>query len=261
IIRKKLYRNLFFVPLLILMSATNFMMHWALINADYQWISKGSHAMVMLVTFLMCVMGGRVIPMFTANGTRTTKVEPIAWLEKLSIISMALVALAFVVRLDLPNRLLAALALTTAIIHFIRCLRWRFWVTFKTPLVWSLHVSYFCITLGLLLLSMRYWFANISFSLALHLLTVGAMGTMILAMISRVSLGHTGRILVVGKTMGVAFLALILAATTRSLMPLISDDYIGLLVLSGTFWGIGYGLFVVKYFSTLTQPRVDGRPG
>lgn len=261
ILKKKLYRNLFFIPLLFLMSATNFLMHWALISGDYQWINKGSYAMVMLVTFLICVMGGRVIPMFTANGTRTVKVEPIAWLEKLSIVSMALAALAFMSGLNLPHWIMGTITFLATTVHLVRCLRWRFWVTFKTPLVWSLHMSYFCIPLGLFLLSLHYWFATISFSLALHMLTVGGMATMILAMISRVSLGHTGRMIVVGHVMGTAFAALIIAAFVRSLLPLVIDDYISVLIVSSAFWVIGFGLFVVKYFSILTQARIDGRPG
>jgi len=261
ILKKKLYRNLFFIPLLLLMSAANFLMHLAMISGDYSLINTGSYAMVMLVTFLMCVMGGRVFPMFTANGTRTPKVEPIAWLEKLSILSMAVVALSFASGYNFSETYLAVITFVAAVTHFVRCLRWRFWVTLKTPLVWSLHVSYFSIPLGLLCLSLHYGFNLMSFSLALHVITVGAIGTMILAMISRVSLGHTGRLIVVGHLMAVAFAALAIAMISRSILPLFFDDYILLLLVSGGLWLTGFGIFVIQYFSVLTRPRIDGRPG
>ena len=261
ILQKKLYRNLFFVPLLIVMSASNFLMHWALITNDYSLVTHGSYAMVLLVTFLMSVMGGRVIPMFTANGTHTPKVNPIGWLEKLSIISMAVVMLVFVTGIELPNKISAVILFLASSIHLARFLRWRFWVTFKTPLVWSLHASYFFIPLGLAFIGLHFWFQSVSLSQGVHLLTVGAMGTMILAMISRVSLGHTGRMIVVGKVMGIAFGAIVLAALIRTLAPLFFADYISIIIISGFLWVIGFGLFFIRYFPVLTKPRVDGRPG
>ena len=261
ILRKKLYRNLFFVPLLMMMAAANFCMHWGKLYEDYSLVNYGAHLMVILTTFLMCMMGGRVIPMFTANGTQTPRVESLAWLERLSVLSVIIVLMAFVLKPFISDRIIAVATFIAAVIHFTRLIRWRFWVTIKTPLVWSLHISYFCIALGMLFLSVHYWFHQISLSSALHVITVGAIGLMILSMISRVSLGHTGRNIVVGKLMAIAFMSLIIALIFRVIVPLFSSDYLFTLLASALFWGVGYGLFVFRYFTVLTRPRVDGRPG
>ncbi|TQV84380.1 NnrS family protein [Aliikangiella coralliicola] len=261
ILAKKMYRNLIFIPLLIAMSLSNFVMHWGLINQDMLLAAKSSYAMIMLVTLLMCIMAGRVIPMFTANGTGTQKVNPNLWIERLSIGSMILVALIFISGVSLPSELMALVTLLAGIIHLVRFIRWRFWVTTKVPLVWSLHISYFCIPLGMILLSSHYLFNQITFSAGLHVLTVGAMGTMILAMISRVSLGHTGRMIVVGKVMAAAFLAVTFAFIVRVFGTSLSDDYIFILTLSAALWSVAYGLFVIRYFMMLIRKRADGRPG
>ncbi|MCG8435057.1 MAG: NnrS family protein, partial [Gammaproteobacteria bacterium] len=96
---------------------------------------------------------------------------------------------------------------------------------------------------------------------ALHMLTVGAMGTMILSMISRVSLGHTGRRIVAGYAVTVAFMFILMAALFRTAGPVLLGNYITALVVSALLWAIAYGLFVVKYLRILTRPRIDGRPG
>lgn len=258
VLKVKQYRNLIFVPLLLGMTLSNGYMHWGVLQQEPQWLQTGSHAMVILVTAIMCVLGGRVFPMFTANGTGTPRVPPIPWLEKLSLASIGGLAIVFLVPVKLPSVVLAALLFIAGISHFSRWLRWRFWVTFTTPLVWSLHAAYVCIPMGLLLLALHYGFGTLSFSLAMHVITVGAMGGMILAMMSRVSLGHTGRKIQVGRWMTAAFLCLLLALFSRTLVLSLFVDPSLPLILSAVFWCAAYGMFFIKYAPILTQPRVDG---
>lgn len=93
------------------------------------------------------------------------------------------------------------------------------------------------------------------------MLTVGAMGTMILAMISRVSLGHTGREIVVGRVMAIALAAIFSASLARVFGTLMGLGYSTMIWLATLLWVLAFGTFVIRYFAILLRPRVDGRPG
>jgi uncharacterized protein involved in response to NO len=128
--------------------------------------------------------------------------------------------------------------------------------------LWSLHLAYLFIPLGLLALGALAAGLPISLSLASHLLSAGCMGTMILGMIARVSLGHSGRALQVGRRIQCAFALVIMAALIRVLIPLLWPAYtLHGWNLSGLAWSLAYGLFVWVYAPILTSPRADGRPG
>ena len=261
IIQAKLWRNLIFIPILLAMTYTNAAMHYSSNLLDPKYMLAAGNAMVLIITLLICVIGGRVIPMFTANGTNTEHVPAIQWLEIASIASMLLLVVSNFGIFELPSEVNAALFLLAASIHFIRVWRWRIWVTFKTPLVWSLHLGYWCIPVGLLLLAVSELSDVITHSQALHTLTVGTIAVMILAMISRVSLGHTGRNIEVGKLMAFAFLAIFLAFIVRVFGVYWLENYQHVIVTAAILWGVGYGCFVVLFIPVLTRPRIDGRAG
>jgi uncharacterized protein involved in response to NO len=158
--------------------------------------SKALHGGVMLITLVVAIVGGRVMPMFTANGTGTAKVAPVKWLELSSLLSLLAVAVvAFAGYTVLPPALLIALLVFAALANAWRFLRWGFWHCWRVPLLWSMHLAYAFIPLGLLALALHHAGLFASGSAALHCFAVGTIGGMILAMISRVSLGHTGRLL------------------------------------------------------------------
>lgn len=255
------YRNLFFVPILLLMTVSNAYMHYGIYSADSEWLVIGSRAMVILLTALMCVLGGRVFPMFTANGTKTKKVIPWDWLEKVSLGVMVILVMIFVFVIPLPRQVLAAVFLIAALAHLLRWARWRFWVTFKTPLVWSLHLAYFYIPLGLALCAFHYMGYLPTFSLPMHVLTVGAMGGMILSMMSRVSLGHTGRAIQATSWDTAAFVLVFLALIFRTVGVQWYTYSEESLLMSAVLWCAAYGLFLIKYLPMLIKPRPDGRPG
>tara|TARA_R110001583_G_scaffold21088_4_gene80275 strand:- start:7520 stop:8713 length:1194 start_codon:yes stop_codon:yes gene_type:complete len=255
ILKVKQWRNLMFIPILVMMSLVNFTMHYAVFIQDFQLINSASTAMVLLVTLVMCIMGGRVFPMFTANGTKTPRTNALPWLENLAMGSTLLAVLSSFNIIELPAILIAIIFFVAAIANATRALRWKIWVTLKTPLVWSLHISYLCIAIGLLMYGLSEITTVVSHSQAIHALTVGAMGTMILSMISRVSLGHTGRNIVVGKVMTIAFIAIILAFFTRVFGSYFIGNYSQVIAAAVGFWVIAYGCFVVLYFPILTKPR------
>ncbi len=261
VVKVKQWRNTIFIPILLAMTAANALLHVAAQGGGAIPQSEAGGFMVLLVTLLMTIMGGRVIPMFTANGTRTERVETLPWLEKGVVVTTLLVVLIAIPGVSPPPSLAAAAFIAAALFQAARVFRWRFSVTLGTPLVWSLHLSYWCIPLGLLIEGLVSLQAPLSHSQAIHTLGVGAMGLMILAMISRVSLGHTGRPLVVGQIMSTAFLAVFAAFILRVFGASLGIGYPAVIGGAVVLWSLGYGIFLLVYWPILSRPRADGRPG
>lgn len=256
VLKSKNYRNLFFVPVLLLLGLANLLTHF-----HFAW---GIYAAVLLVSLLMVVIGGRVIPMFTANGTHTPKVEPVPWLEWLTLGAMWLIALIYVTHSVslLPAQFLAVLFAVASLSNIVRSLRWRPWVTLRVPLVWILHAAYWFIPLGLGLFALHFAGVDISASTAMHALTAGAMGSLILAMVARVSLGHTGRPLQVHPAMIVAFGLVVFAGLLRVLtgaFPALLGAHAH--TVTALAWTLAYGIFLWCYFGILTSARIDGKDG
>jgi uncharacterized protein involved in response to NO len=268
VLKVKQYRNLIFVPILLLLATANLFTHLSVITGKLHFYTQGIYATVMIITLIMTVVAGRVFPMFTANGTQTKKVNNLAWLEK-SVISLTAIALLihfFGLQQMISSKLMVLLFIFCSLGHSIRAIRWRPQVTFKTPLVWSLHLAYWFIPISFLLFALHYAGLNISTSNALHGLTAGAMSSLILAMIARISLGHSGRPLSPHWLMKYAFSLIILAGGIRLLTPYIQLYFnfnfnFNLHVVSACLLAFAFGIYVVVYAPILTTPRPDGKPG
>lgn len=264
VILSKNYRNLFLVGILLLLAAANGLTHYSVMVSNTDYSSWGMQSAILLITMMMTVIGGRVIPMFTANGTKTPKAPPNPLLEKIVLGSLWVATILTVTNLNkfISSELLTALYCVAGISSAIRAIRWRPWVAVKAPIVWSLHSAYWFIPVGLLFHAMHFAGLEISTSTANHLLTAGAMGCLILAMISRVSLGHTGRELVLNPAVKYAYIAIVLAVLTRVLMGMLTPTFlISGYAVAGMFWIVSYGIFVACYWQILTSARIDKRPG
>jgi uncharacterized protein involved in response to NO len=257
-------RNLFFIPILSLLTLCNLLMYLGVAYQRYDLQQLGSQNAIWLITLLMTIVAGRVLPMFTANGTQTKKVEPIVWLDRIALGSLWLIFVLYFLTLTkyIPAYAMSTLFAISALAIAIRCARWKIWITVKVPLLWSFHIAYWFIPIGLALYSARYAGLAISNSVALHALTAGAMGSMILSMMARVSLGHSGRVLKPKAIMSLAFIFVIVAAISRtaliSIWPIETTHW---LLLSVAAWCLAYLLYVIVYLPVLTTPRPDGRPG
>ena len=251
-------RNYFFIGLLVLMAAAVLGIHLAQLGITTLpgWI--GIQVALDVVLFIMAVMGGRVIPMFTNSiaGASATK-RP--WLEKAALGStLALLAADVLALHGLPLAVLAGLC---AAAHLARWLRWQPWKTLRTPLVWVLHVAYFWIPVHLLLRGLGEM-GLVSPSIATHALTVGAIGGLIIGMMTRTALGHTGRLLKAGRADVACYLLVLAAALVRVLVPLLAPgQLVNAVVGSAALWSAGFALYAVAYWPVLTRVRVDGKPG
>ena len=264
ILAVKQYRNLFFVPLLTIFTLANALMHASIYYPENISPQYAGYAGVILITLLISVMAGRVTPMFTANGTQTPKATALPWLDKLANGSLALLTILLLLHpvIGINNFYIGSILILAGIFQAIRWLRWRPWITLAVPLLWSLHLAIKALAFGLILLGLSYFIAEVPSNHIWHLLTVGGIGGVILAMISRVSLGHTGRSLQAPKLMSLAFVAMILASVVRSFGPWgLPEKTLLFIDISGALWLLAFGLFVVLYGPMLLKARVDGRPG
>jgi len=129
-------------------------------------------------------------------------------------------------------------------------------------LLWILHVGYVWIPIGLLLRAVTAFTPRVPPPVAMHALTVGAIGGLTLGMMSRVALGHTGRPLVVRPATTASFVLITLSAVIRVGTPLFHMAwYRGALVVAGILWAVAFALFVAVYAPVLLAPRTDGKAG
>lgn len=216
---------------------------------------RGVLAALWLIGALMSVIGGRVIPFFIQRGlNRPTASVAQPWLFKGLLLGGMLAALSFAAGLDnVPNRWLAVLFGLMGGLHLLRLWRWYDRGIWRVPLLWSLYLAYAWLVVAAL--AMALWHAGLmpQQSLATHSLAVGGIGGLILAMIARVSLGHTGRPLQPSKAIILGFALLSIGAVCRVLLVPFSTVGLG---ISALLWCVAFGLFLMRYTGILLGPRV-----
>jgi uncharacterized protein involved in response to NO len=253
-------RNYFFVALLAALALFNMAFWFAAFGiAPFSPLVPVKAALYVIV-LIVAIMGGRVIPMFTQNALPNARVRRNMTLDRWAIGLLA-AALALDV-LAAPGWLLVPVALAAAVSHAIRLALWDPVATRIRPIVWILHLSYAWIPLGLVLLAVAALTPSVHEVYAVHSFAIGAVGGMIIGMITRTALGHTGRPLVAGLAETFAYGLVQAAAFTRVVVGLaVPAAYGHTLALSALFWSAGFAVYAIAYFPILTRPRADGRPG
>ena len=215
-----------------------------------------------IMTMMLTVIGGRLTPTFTReyleqqNETRLPVMFSLV--DGVVIISVLVAVLSWVVQ---PERLWTGIFLIVAGAgSIIRLLRWRGWLTWREPLVLILSIGYGWV--GLYLLALGGSILGIGFSQAnaVHLLTSGAMGAMTLAVMTRASLGHTGRPRYADRVTVVIYLLVNVAAILRICVPSVDNPTVlthVILGLSAFGWSGAYLLFALVYGPYLIRPSVD----
>lgn len=261
-------RNHFFVALLVAMGLASLLLHLHLALGDQalqNWhLSERAVGLLRdVVLFMIVVMGGRVIPMFSNNGVPDLRATRDPWVERVALGST--LALLAVDTLQLPQPVVLATLLVGAAAHLHRLLLWQPWGTRKNPLVWSLHLAYAWIPVHLLLRlgAQSSWFgAHLTQGLATHALTIGSIGGMTLAMMTRTALGHTGRPLRAGKAETWCYGTIHLSALLRVGVPMLAPAWLlGAVHAAALAWSLAFGLYLWAYLPRLTQARADGQPG
>jgi uncharacterized protein involved in response to NO len=264
LIRTRNYRNLPFILLL----ATLFLGETTFHARYFNWVESqtidGLRLTINTVALMIVVVGGRITPAFTRNTLlsmgREVTIRSHPAIDRAAILSVVAVLVGDVVAMNSP--LTGWLAVFSAGLLLLRSSGWGGLRTHDIPLLWILHLGALWLTFafalkGLWLLGGFSWAVN-----WMHAFTAGVFGTMILGVMTRVALGHTGRPLEVSWAVVVSYILVGAAALTRVFGPsLAPNHYAAVLAVSIAAWSAAFLIFLGSYTSILFKPRPDGRAG
>ena len=259
LIKARNTRNYFFIALLVALAAADLAFHLTQLRHVPLPADRGVRVGLDIVLFIVTVMGGRVIPMFTNNGVPGLRAVRHARLEH-AVLGTTL-AVVLLDALGIGGALLDVVLLACAFAQLARFVLWQPWRTLHVPLVWILHAAYAWIPvhLALRLLGDHDVVPPV---LATHAFTVGTLGAITLGMMVRTARGHTGRPLRADRAEAASFLLITAAALLRVFGPLVAPAaYLGTVDASAIAWTLAFALYAVRYAPILVRPRVDGKPG
>lgn len=216
-----------------------------------------------MVLMLVALIGGRIIPSFTRNwlmkerpGSRMPG-QP-GRVDHVCLAAMGIALACWVVQ---PGSVVSAVLLgPAALLQAARLARWRGLATWTEPIVFILHLAYAWLPLGLALMGLSHFLAALPASAALHALSAGAMASMTLAVMTRASLGHTGRALIATPATLAIYTLVTLGALLRVSAFALPFAYPLTLGVAAALWGGAFAVFVIAYTPLLTRPRPDGKP-
>ncbi|MBV1888773.1 MAG: NnrS family protein, partial [Proteobacteria bacterium] len=258
LIRAKNRRNYKVIAVLVALFCLNTLYHISSLGGPISANTAIRIALVM-VTVMIAIIGGRIVPAFTTNWLRqqnrleqTGKPQSPRMTDELALTLSLVLAVSWGF---FPEQLFTGwVAILAGLFHGLRMLGWKGLATVAEPLMFVLHVAYGWLVVALILLGISICFGGFPQSAAIHGLTVGAIGTMILSVAVRVSLGHTGRPLKATKIISLMFGLIAVAAVLRTVAP-IGSYYLELISLSGIFWISAFVLFMIEFIPIYFQPR------
>jgi len=246
------WRNLVVIALLAILIAANALFHLG-------ETETAERAAIATIVTLVALIGGRVVPEFTHNWLvrrGAAKLPPQR--DRFDSAAMAVTVAAAIAWVGVGDHpLVGALLGLAAVALAVRLARWRGLSTTSEPLLWVLHLGYLWLPVGLALLAVSMHASGMPQSVALHALTAGAMATMILAMMTRATLGHTGRPLTASRATGAIYMLATAAASARLASSLADDGGSLLLHASAAAWVAAFALFVLSYGPMLLRQRLD----
>ncbi len=262
--RSRNARNYKIVALLVALAMANIVYQLAALGRVPPELTTTAATVALdLIVILFAIIGGRVIPAFIGNAIEEATPRHLALVEYLSFGSLLALLLLDIAAAWTPVSagLWISILAAAALAHAVRLLLFQ-------PL--RARGNFLLLMLPLAYAWLPVTFAVRAFavaglvpsSAATHALTIGAIAALMMAMMTRSSLGHSGRALAAGKAEVAAFLLLQMAAVVRLLGTSVAGKhYFELLVASGTLWAVAFAVFLLRYAPILVRPRVDGRPG
>jgi len=261
IIVSRQWRNAVFVVFMVLLFAGNLIIHLDILGIYPGGALKGLRLGLYGFVLMLSVLSGRLAPNFTAAALRAEgkheeagRITTHPIIEKISLLGVVAVFI-----LDLTDANSAIVGAASALAGLALVLRMKGWRTLNTlgqPIVWVLHLGHLWLAVGFALLALSQLSGLISESAVLHAFTAGAMGTMILGVMSRAALGHTGRPLVAPVAITWAYGLVSLSAIFRITSGLAGMEHLGWLVqAAGILWVVAFALFTVTFAPILIRPR------
>ena len=255
-------RQVMFLAILSCLVVANALTHLDVLGVGEDLGARGLMLGLDAVIVLIGVMGGRVTPSFTSSyiGHANADVKVLQRPKLDRAVMLATWGLLVADQVWAQSPLSGAAALIAATLHLVRLSGWQGLRTLGSPILWVLHLGYLWLVVGLALKGLADLGVG-DVAAALHALTIGAIGTMTLAVMSRASLGHTGRMVKAHSLTTLAYVLVSLAALARLAVPFMPDAGLHLVMASGALWALAFLLFFLMYAPILLRPRTDGRPG
>jgi uncharacterized protein involved in response to NO len=256
ILQTRNWRNLPVLGVLLGLALANAAMHGGLLQSDYVMLRAGMYSSVYLVVVLMMIIAGRVVPAFTRNALRRSGVEAEVSNRKIvGPLSIVMACSALILDLIMPGKSISAVfALAAAPLLLIRQGGWEFRKTLGQPMLWILHVGHAWLAVGFGCLGVSNAFDIGIGAAALHAFTAGAMGTLMLAMMPRVLLGHQGRPIEATGATVLSFVFVIVGAIVRiagASGPV--EFYRPSVLLGGGLWASAWLVFSLVYSRILFE--------
>jgi uncharacterized protein involved in response to NO len=264
IVAGKNWRNLPMLGALALLLVGNLLVHLEALGVS-DTAQLGNRIGIGTLLALISLVGGRIVPSFTRNWLAKNRpdIPAPAPASRLDLATLILAALSVAAWAAVPDTVYSSAAMLVggAAIAW-RLSRWRGLSTAHEPLVLILHIGYGWLAVGLLLAGANGFLFFLPSTTALHALTVGAVGTMTLAVMTRASLGHTGRSLTAGRITAAIYTLVSLATVLRLAVPFAGSEMVLVLSLAGAAWCAAFSLFAVFYGRILfgTRPGAAGGP-
>ena len=254
IVAGRKWKDLKVLVVLGVLSAANIGFHGVTLIGEHGGLAQ--RLAVSAYVVLIMIMGGRIIPSFSRNwlNQRGEKRFPIPF-NAFDTIAIAGGAVALLGWTLLPgSRLTGLIALCAFGLHVARLVRWRGHAVFAEKLLFILHLAYAFVPLGLLAIALGTQ-GHLAGNAVLHVLTVGAIATMMLAVMARATRGHTGRVLAASPITTLSYVAILLAALLRPAADFLPAHMTELSAAAGLFWIVAFTLFVLEYGPMLARVR------
>lgn len=262
--RSRNKRNYKILAVLAVLTLTNVCYHLASLGSLPVGVSRVAMIVALdVIAILLAIIGGRVIPAFIGNAIKHSAPRHISSVEVVSVGALVVILAFDSLHWWMPVSSATWFVILTiaAVGQGIRLLLWQPFRARGDPLLWMLPAAYawLPITLALRALSLS---NVVPISAAFHALTIGAIASLMVAMMMRSALGHTGRPLVAGPAEISAFMLLQLSAIVRVFTSsIVPGAYREAMIVSGVLWTLAFAVFLFRYWVILTRPRIDGRPG
>lgn len=262
VLQVKQWKQIGIVSKILLLGIFNALFYLGLFDVLEMGVYWGIYGGFFLLIALVLTMGRRVMPFFIEKGAGyPVQLKNSRFLDISSLFLFLAFSISDVFILDI--KLTGYLAAALFIISVIRLVNWHTRGIWKAPLLWGLYGAFIFFTLGFLLFALLPYTTLFSRSIALHAFALGGIGLITVSMMSRVTLGHTGRsIMQPSRWVGVSQWLIFIGAITRIFPPVIYPDlYSVWIIISQCLWIGGFGLFVAVNYPLLTRPRIDGASG
>lgn len=249
-------RNRIFLLLFAFIFLANLIIHLEIFGIIENISRKANLFAIGSVLMMITIISGRVFPFFTKRVVMNAKLETKEWIEKyLFNFSLFFIFTNSIFETSIINSLVCFIL---AFLHFERFRNWHPTQTKEVPVLWILFTGYFWFILGFFIKALNFFF-DLPMSFSTHLLTLGAISVIIYGMITRVSLGHTGRPIIADKIIVFSYYMINLAVFIRVFVPIFLTDFTNLAInVSGILWVLTFSIFVIKYWKILVSPRIDG---